>query len=78
MQSSELKVEGPLILDEPFKHISEHYIDRVAEFLKQVSSAFGRQIIMITHNRHLIEVADRWYKVSWNNGISSVEVDVLD
>jgi DNA repair exonuclease SbcCD ATPase subunit len=31
---------------------------------------FDRQIIIITHNRHLIEIADRWYRVELKEGIS--------
>lgn len=57
------KVEGPIILDEPAKHVSEDYIFNVAEFLKQVSEMFNRQIIMVTHNSHLSSVASNSYRV---------------
>lgn len=67
------KIEGPLILDEPAKHVSEDYIVNVAEFLKNVSSMFNRQIIMVTHNSHLLESGDYVYRVTLNNGISVVE-----
>src|SRR5699024_6214607 len=46
-------IEGPLILDEPAKHVSEEYIFNVANFLKKTSEMFNRQIIMVTHNNHL-------------------------
>ncbi|MDO6355454.1 ATPase [Caloramator sp. CAR-1] len=67
------KIEGPLILDEPAKHVSDDYIVNVAEFLKNVSSMFNRQIIMVTHNSHLLESGDYVYRVTLNNGISMAE-----
>lgn len=57
------QIEGPLILDEPAKHVSEEYIYNVAEFLKETSKMFDRQIIMITHNNYLSEFADRAYRI---------------
>lgn len=66
------KINGPLILDEPAKHVSNDFIINVAEFLKQVSQMFNRQIIMVTHNTHLLESADMKYKVEIIDGISTV------
>ncbi|WDC83990.1 ATPase [Caloramator sp. mosi_1] len=66
------KINGPLILDEPAKHVSEDYVINVAEFLKQVSKMFNRQIIMVTHNMHLLESADKKYKVELIDTVSSV------
>ncbi|MDI6825024.1 MAG: ATP-binding protein, partial [Bacillota bacterium] len=56
-------LEGPIVLDEPAKHVSEEYIARVASFLKETSSSFGRQVIMVTHNQHLAHTGDRAYLV---------------
>lgn len=64
---------GPLILDEPGKHISEEYIMKVASFLKSINSNFKRQIIMVTHNTHLSETADLSLKVELKNGISWIK-----
>lgn len=75
LQSSAPDIEGPLILDEPAKHVSEEYIVHVAEFLKQVSIMFGRQIIMVTHNRHLGEAADRVFRVELIGNKSNVAID---
>nr|WP_243116406.1 ATPase [Fonticella tunisiensis] len=72
MQISEPKIQGPLILDEPAKHVSEDYIMNVADFIKQVSSIFKRQIIMVTHNNHLLESADVCYRVELKDGVSIV------
>ena len=72
IQSTDLYKDGPLILDEPAKHVSNEYINNVAQFLKQISDVFHRQIIMVTHNKYLSEIADLAYKVELKNGISEV------
>jgi DNA repair exonuclease SbcCD ATPase subunit len=73
MEIHDPKIDGPIILDEPAKHVSEDYIANVAEFLKQIGTVFNRQVIMVTHNAHLLESADVCYRVSLNEGISIVE-----
>lgn len=70
LQTYRPKLEGPLILDEPGKHISEEYIFKLAKFLKSITETFDRQIIMVTHNSYLIESADKGFKIELNNGIS--------
>ncbi|HEU4965636.1 MAG TPA: ATP-binding protein [Bacilli bacterium] len=68
------RLDGPIILDEPAKHVSEEYSRQVAEFLKQISTAFGRQIIMVTHNQHLANTGDTAYMVEMRSGKSYVRV----
>lgn len=75
LQCSTLEVNGPILLDEPAKHVSDEYIIQVAEFLKQVSVMFDRQVIMVTHNRHLSEIADRAYRIEMADGISRASFD---
>lgn len=72
LQSYSPTIEGPLILDEPAKHVSDEYIEKVGEFLSQITQFFGRQVIMVTHNFHLSEIADNKYEVTQENGISQV------
>lgn len=72
IQSTNAYRNGPLILDEPAKHVSSEYIANIAQFLKQISDIFHRQIIMVTHNNYLSEIADAAYKVELKNGISDV------
>ncbi|NLZ51787.1 MAG: ATPase [Thermoanaerobacteraceae bacterium] len=72
IQSTDIYKEGPLILDEPAKHVSNEYINNVSQFLKQISDVFHRQIIMVTHNQYLSEIADLAYKVELKNGNSEV------
>ncbi len=67
------KILGPLILDEPAKHVSEEYIVKVTQFLKQVNEMFDRQIIIVTHQQHLSEVADKAFRVELKKGKSQVK-----
>lgn len=43
------KPEGPVLLDEPGKMISQEYVPNLAEFLRQYAARTGRQVIMVTH-----------------------------
>lgn len=72
MQNININIGGPLILDEPAKHVSEEFIVQVGEFLKQASRMFNRQIIMVTHNRYLAEIADKSYRIEFIGGESQV------
>ncbi|GGE24810.1 chromosome segregation ATPase [Marinithermofilum abyssi] len=60
--------EGPLILDEPGKHVSADYVVPMLEFLKSIGETFGRQVILVTHDPHLSEGADQAYHVSIHGG----------
>lgn len=72
LQTHKPKIQGPLILDEPAKHVSDEYIYNVSEFLKQSSELFDRQIIMVTHNNHLSSIASNAYKVELKGSVSQV------
>jgi DNA repair exonuclease SbcCD ATPase subunit len=64
--------KGPLFLDEIGKHVSAEYIPNVAYFLKEYSRRFNRQIVLITHNKHLAEIGDLSLHVTQRNGESRV------
>lgn len=66
-------IKGPMVMDEPAKHLSSEYIQNFAVFLRQISEQFNRQIIMITHNTTLAECGDLAYRVSQRSGVSKVE-----
>lgn len=70
LQTHKPKIQGPLILDEPSKHVSDEYIFNVAEFLKQTSELFNRQIIMVTHNNHLAAIGSNSYRVDLKGSLS--------
>lgn len=69
-------IDGPLLLDEPAKHVSDDYIYNVGDFLQQTSEMFSRQILMVTHNQHLAALGNKVYNVDLvgsNSRISLVE-----
>lgn len=70
--------DGPLMLDEPAKHLSDDFIMQIAEFLKQISKMTGRQILFVTHNVHLAEAGDATFFVDKRMGQSEVIVNELD
>lgn len=72
LETSLPPLKGPLILDEPGKHVSQEFAPNLARLLKSLSDAFGRQVLMVTHNRHFAENADRVYVVDLVDGISCV------
>lgn len=74
LQLNQPKLSGPLILDEPGKHVSNDYIFNLGEFLKKSSNLFNRQIIMVTHNPHLSQICDKAFQVTNKKGISEVSV----
>jgi len=67
------KIEGPLILDEPAKHVSSDYIFNVSDFIKKISEEFDIQIILISHNEHISSIGDKVYRIDKYNLISKIE-----
>lgn len=56
---NEPKIQGPIILDEPGKHVSEEFVVKFGDFLNFISKTFNRQINMVTHQPHLAATADK-------------------
>ena len=73
LQIQKPTIQGPLILDEPAKHVSQDFINNVGEFLRQTSEMFNRQIIMITHDNYLSSLSNKSYRVDLINTISRVQ-----
>lgn len=67
------RIDGPLILDEPVKHVSEEFIFDIGDFLLNYSEKTERQIIMITHNNHLASLAENIYEVKKDESVSVVK-----
>ncbi|MEN6461793.1 MAG: ATPase [Syntrophomonas sp.] len=72
LETSRPPLGGPLVLDEPAKHVSEEYSRNVAQFLNMVVKNFGRQVIMVTHNQHLADAGSTAYEVMIADGTSKV------
>lgn len=66
------KFSGPLILDEPLTFLDEGSKKLIGEFLKKVSEILNRQIILITHDRILMEIGDKTFYVKIKDGESKV------
>lgn len=66
-------VKGPIVLDEPAKHLSDDYIFNIADFIKKISEEFDKQIIIISHNEHLSAIGDNSYKIYKENLHSIVD-----
>ncbi|MDH7555286.1 MAG: hypothetical protein QHH74_16730 [Spirochaetota bacterium] len=62
-----------IILDEPFKCLSDGYQEKASIMLKELSDKLKLQFIIITHNEILASYADKTFNVSINRkGISKV------
>jgi DNA repair exonuclease SbcCD ATPase subunit len=61
-----------LVLDEPFKHLSINYHEKVGALVKMLSEKLNLQIIMVTHSEIMSRYADKIYKVSMTKGVSKV------
>ncbi len=49
LESHTPPVNGPILLDEPGKHLSEKYTASLEKLIAAISENMGRQIIMVTH-----------------------------
>lgn len=66
------KIGNAILLDEPGKQIDENASVKFAEFVKDLGETFDRQIIMITHNNNVMNVADKTFVVDQSNGVSKI------
>jgi DNA repair exonuclease SbcCD ATPase subunit len=62
-----------IILDEPFRFLSENYQDKASQMLKELSEKLGLQFIIVTHEQTLSSYADRTFEVSIHKGVSKVK-----
>ena len=55
--------QNVIILDEPFKCLSENYQENASMMLKEISKRLGIQFIIVTHETTLTKAADRIFEV---------------
>lgn len=65
-------IDNVIILDEPMKFVSKDLLVRVSEFMKELSTKLGIQIIMVTHENQFIDVADKVFSVRKNSDGRSI------
>lgn len=63
-----------IILDEPFRFVSENYQEQASMMIKEISKKLGIQFIIITHNQILSSFADRTFKTNITKGITKIEM----
>lgn len=64
-----------LFLDEPFRNLSECYLETTGNFLRQLCEKVDMQIVLITHRPVLTEMADRKYMFTLQRGVTEVEAE---
>lgn len=62
-----------IILDEPFRNLSEGYQESASIMLKEISKKLGIQFIIVTHINTLASYADKIFEVRKRKGISRVK-----
>lgn len=67
------RTRNVIILDEPFRFLSENYQEQASTMLKELSTKLGIQFLVITHEMTLASYADRTFEVSIHKGISKVK-----
>ncbi|ETR66913.1 MAG: chromosome segregation ATPase [Candidatus Magnetoglobus multicellularis str. Araruama] len=62
-----------IVLDEPFKFLSKELRPLAGNLLKELSNKLNLQVIMVTHDQEMIDIADKIFVVKKVKGISEVE-----
>jgi len=68
------RTDNVIILDEPFRFLSENYQEQASLMLREISQKLGIQFIIVTHEVTLTTSADRIFEVSIRKGISQIKV----
>lgn len=63
-----------MILDEPGKNLDRNKIDLFVEMLRKFHELLGLQFIIVTHDKKLIDMADRAFLVKRPDGTATVDV----
>jgi DNA repair exonuclease SbcCD ATPase subunit len=61
-----------IILDEPFRFLSENYQEQASQMLQDISHKLGIQFLVVSHNLTLASFADKTFNVSIKKGVSKV------
>jgi len=63
-----------IIIDEPFRNLSERYHEPASQMVKEISNKLGIQFIISTHTPALAIYADREFKTTIKNGKSKIKI----
>jgi len=61
-----------IVLDEPFRFLSEDHQEKASQMIKEVSRKLGIQFLIITHNPLLTQHADKIFKTSIRKGVTKI------
>jgi DNA repair exonuclease SbcCD ATPase subunit len=61
-----------IIADEPFKNLSECYLEATGNFIKMLATKLNIQVVLITHKTQLQEIGDKHYHFTKENGVTKV------
>lgn len=61
------------VLDEPFAQLSQEYIEPMGRFIREVVDATGIQLIIVSHEAEITEVADQAYRLFDKDGVTQIE-----
>ena len=61
------RTRNTIILDEPFRFLSEEYQEQASIMIKELSKKLGLQFIIVTHEEILTTAADKIFTVSKRN-----------
>jgi len=62
-----------IILDEPFRFVSQDLQEKAAQMLSELSARLNLQFIIVTHETILSDYADKSFKVNLRKGISQIK-----
>lgn len=61
-------------LDEPFKNLSRNHSDSASKMLRLMCDKLGLQILMVSHDKNIVNFADRSFQCKKMAGVSKVIV----
>ena len=70
------KANNTIILDEPFKFLSRDLQPKASKMMKELSYKLGIQFIIVTHDKALIEEADKVFSASIINKKTEIKEEV--
>lgn len=69
----EPKPSNTIILDEPFRFLSEDNHENASRMVKELSEKLGIQFIIVTHNNVLASYADKIFETRIKKGITTIK-----
>jgi len=68
-----VRTRATIILDEPFRFLSRDLQEKGSQMVKEISEKLNVQFIIVTHQRKMVEAADKVFEIRQEEGISKVE-----